>query len=269
MFKIGDFSKLCRVSIRMLRYYDSVGLFTPASVDAFTGYRYYSASQIRKINMIVSLRDMGFTVNDIALVLNEPSSEQQKKRLALKKAEIEHDIVMKKSILNKINAAIENLDMERKTMNYDVKIKDVPSYKVISVRDIIPAYDHEGDLWQRLCDIVEKNKIQTESVNFAMYHDTEHKDESVDVEVVFEVDTLQEGGPGYTFKETEAVKNMASVLVPGDFSNIGPAFEFLGKWIEENNYSITGLSRQYTLKGPWNEDNPSNYLCEIQIPISK
>lgn len=73
MFKIGDFSKLTRVSVRMLRYYDEVGLFKPAKIDDFTGYRYYSAKQISDINLIVSLRDMSFNVADIAMLMKEKS----------------------------------------------------------------------------------------------------------------------------------------------------------------------------------------------------
>ena len=46
MLKIGDFSKLSRVSVRMLRYYDEIGLLKPAEIDRFTDYRYYSEAQL-------------------------------------------------------------------------------------------------------------------------------------------------------------------------------------------------------------------------------
>lgn len=71
MFKIGDFSKLTLVSVRMLRYYDELGLLKPASIDRFSGYRYYSASQISRLNRIVKLRDMGFLVAEIAELLDD------------------------------------------------------------------------------------------------------------------------------------------------------------------------------------------------------
>lgn len=60
-----------------------------------------------------------------------------------------------------------------------------------------------------------------------------------------------------------------SILVPGDFPNIAPAFNFLGKWIEEKGYIICGNARQLPIKGPWNESNPNDYLNEIQIPVKK
>ena len=60
MLKIGEFSKLSRVSIRMLRHYDELGLLTPETIDPYTGYRYYSASQLVRMNRITALRAMGF-----------------------------------------------------------------------------------------------------------------------------------------------------------------------------------------------------------------
>lgn len=48
MFKIGDFSKLSSISIRMLRHYDKVELLQPVKVDEQSGYRYYSASQLKE-----------------------------------------------------------------------------------------------------------------------------------------------------------------------------------------------------------------------------
>ena len=69
MFRIGEFSKLTQVSVRMLRYYDEAGLLKPAEVDRWTGYRLYSAGQIPRLDRIRYLRDSGFQVSEIALAL--------------------------------------------------------------------------------------------------------------------------------------------------------------------------------------------------------
>ena len=68
LFKIGEFSKLVRVSPRMLRHYEKCGLLNPAEIDRFTGYRQYSAAQIPLLTNIVTLRDLGFlAVNSISM----------------------------------------------------------------------------------------------------------------------------------------------------------------------------------------------------------
>lgn len=74
------------------------------------------------------------------------------------------------------------------------------------------------------------------------------------------VDKLSADADSFTFKETEQIEHAAYILVPGDYSNLTSAYNFLGKWIEDNNYTICGNARQATIKGPWNENNPSDYL---------
>ena len=69
MFKIGEFSRLSRVSVRMLRHYDRLGLLTPSETDRFTGYRYYSARQLMSLNRILALKEVGFSLDEIARIL--------------------------------------------------------------------------------------------------------------------------------------------------------------------------------------------------------
>jgi len=269
MFKIGDFSKLTMVSIRMLRYYDEMGLFKPAEIDAFTGYRYYSAKQITTLNLIVSLRDMGFNVSDIAVAINDSSDENLKDILKQKKDEVNNNINAEKEKLRKINAAITNLKKERVNMNYNITLKSVPTYKIISLRDTIPSYTEEGTLWMRLGKYIQDKKISCNNIFYATYHVEGYIEGPVDTEVVVGVEKLLIDDAGFTFKETEPIEQAASILVPGDFSNIAPAYNFLGKWIEENGYTICGNTRQLPLKGPCNETSSNDYLTEIQIPVKK
>src|SRR5215469_16720876 len=75
--KIGEFSKLVQVSVPTLRYYDQVGLLKPVEVDRFTGYRYYSASQLPRLNRILALKGLGFSLEQIAVVLAEGLTPEQ------------------------------------------------------------------------------------------------------------------------------------------------------------------------------------------------
>ena len=71
MLKIGDFSKLSRISIRMLRHYDEIGLLKPGKVDAFTGYRYYEESQLLDAERIQVLKNMGFGLSVIREIMGK------------------------------------------------------------------------------------------------------------------------------------------------------------------------------------------------------
>ena len=70
MLKIGEFPKLSRVSVRMMRHYDDIGLLKPIEIDCFTGYRYYEVDQLLTVGRITSLKDMGFKLADIIKILD-------------------------------------------------------------------------------------------------------------------------------------------------------------------------------------------------------
>lgn len=271
MFRIGDFSRLTRVSERMLRYYDELGIFKPVQVDRFTGYRFYAAEQIGALNRIVALRDMGFSVAEIAKAM-DPHADAAllTEMLTQKKCEVADEIAAESRRLQSIDAMLTQMMKKESThMNFEVKLITVPAYKVVSLRDTIPAYNQEGILWQRLGAFMEKERIPGNGLSFAMYHDDGYKDDSVDVEVVMCVDALRGDKEGFTFRTIEPVETMASLMVVGPYENLAPAYEELGKWLEQNGYEIVGGTRQVTHKGPWNEQNPAQYCTELQIPVKK
>src|SRR5215203_5351495 len=94
MIKIGEFSKLVQVPVATLRYYDQMGLLKPIEVDRFTGYRYYSVSQLPRLNRILALRGLGFTLEQIAEALDDGlTPEQMRGMLRLRHAQISQQLV--------------------------------------------------------------------------------------------------------------------------------------------------------------------------------
>lgn len=272
MFKIGDFSILSHVSIRMLRYYDEMNLLKPTQVDKFTNYRLYSAKQIHKLNKIVALRDMGFLVAEIKEILENSNNDILLQMLEHKKQEICNNIFLENQKLLKINNIIKSIEMESVNMDYEISIKNIPSCKVLSLREIIPNYMSEGMLWEKMSKFMEKENIQCSKnkVCFAIYYDKGHKESDVDVEISIPVDKLGKNKDGYVFKESDSVPCVASIMVHGHFENINNGFCALAQWIEEHDeYTISGNSRQICHKGPWNESDIQNYLTEILIPVTK
>lgn len=65
MLQIGEFSRVCQVSVKTLHHYDKIGLLAPAEVDRFTGYRYYRTEQIDTMNYIKRLKRYGFSLEEI------------------------------------------------------------------------------------------------------------------------------------------------------------------------------------------------------------
>ena len=105
MFRIGEFSRLTQVSVRMLRYYDKMGLLAPAEIDFWSGYRMYSAAQIPVLNKIVYLRDSGFQVAEIADILKNGNDDTVVEQLDRKYLEIMGNIEAEQAKLKRIEIA--------------------------------------------------------------------------------------------------------------------------------------------------------------------
>ncbi len=113
MFEIGDFSRLGQVSVRMLRYYNDLDLLKPAYIDRFTGYRYYTSEQLPRLNRILALKDLSIPLEKIADLLqqNLPLVKLQN-LLRSKKIELEQQIQVDRSRLNRLSARLHHLERE-------------------------------------------------------------------------------------------------------------------------------------------------------------
>lgn len=271
MFKIGEFSKLTQVSIRMLRYYDETGLLKPAKIDPLTGYRMYSVEQLPLLHRILFLRDTGFSSVEIAQALEFWEQDSIGKHLLMKQKEIELAINQQKEKLRKLNTAVLDLNREKSFEQCNIIMKSVPSYQVLSHRKIIPNYFCEGQLWKELASYMNENgvKINSTENDFAIYHDLDFKESDVDVEVCIHVQQMGKNQGEYTYRNTEAVETMACAMVYGSYQNIGPTYESFAHWLAKHSlYQMTGQSRQICHRGPWNEEDPNRYLVELQIPVT-
>ena len=152
MFKIGEFSKLTQVTVRMLRHYDQTGLLKPAQIDPMTGYRMYSVEQIPVLNKIIYLRDSGFQVSEIKEALHAENPTSLTELLDKKFTAILNTIEIEKIRLKKIELAKHELLDSQNELHYQVSIKSIPSCRVLSIRKIIPDYYAEGDLWKNLSE---------------------------------------------------------------------------------------------------------------------
>ena len=95
LYKIGEFSKLVNVPVKTLRYYDEINLFKPQEIDLFSGYRYYSEKQINDLEVILSLKEVGFGLEEIKKNKNnytEALMQKKKEELMLEQENLENKI---------------------------------------------------------------------------------------------------------------------------------------------------------------------------------
>ncbi|MFV0352048.1 MAG: MerR family transcriptional regulator [Oscillospiraceae bacterium] len=231
MFKIGEFSKLTQVSIRMLRYYDEMGLLKPQQTDAFTGYRLYSAAQIPLLNKIVFLRDLDFTVAQIADALQHWDDAFIKKLLQQKQAEMQTEIETAQNKIKTIEQAKKDIGQEKIEIHYNVAIKPIPACTALCLRQVMPNYYAEAELWKEMQAFAAHNKVQFCGNTFTIYHDADYHEEGIDMEICAPVTKLQTNQNGFVYRTTEAVPTTACTMVYGGFENIAGAFYALADWL--------------------------------------
>lgn len=271
MLKIGDFSKLSRISIRMLRHYDEIGLLMPEEVDTCTSYRYYSEAQLPQAGRIQMLKAMGFGLSMIREILSKyEDAEELQRFLLIKREEIEGEMEDMKQRLQLLDNTINWLRKDGNIMGYTVTLKTLPERYVASVRKVIPNYACEGDLWRILMEETAPLSIQDGNpcYTLAVFHDGEYKETDVDVEVQKSVTGSYPDTEHVKFKTVPAVE-MASVTYKGSYEQISMVNAALASWICENGYEMDGLSFSIYHVSPHETQNPEEYVTEVCYPVKK
>jgi DNA-binding transcriptional MerR regulator len=272
MLTIGEYSRLTQMPAKTLRYYDEIGLFKPIQVDSVTGYRYYSVEQLPRLYRILSLKELGLTLNQIRDVLNEHiSSEQMRGMLRLKKAQLKETIEEEQKRLAYVEHKIEQLELENAFAQYDVILKQVPEMQVALARDVVSKKSALGGtlrvLFLNVLDFLNENNILPTGHGFTVYFDDEYRDTYIDVGAAFPINADAAGTKTVTIT-TFAAETMASVIHRGALENMEDAYLALLTWIEKNGYQIMKASREIALQyDPTGE--PENYVTEIQFPVCK
>lgn len=272
MFRIGEFSKLNKISIKTLRHYDEIGLFKPVKVDYFTGYRYYSSSQIKKLNKIVALKSMGFSLKDIKKIVNDKLSiEIITQMLVKKQEEIKNNIKKENDKFSKVKFLLERIKREddKYMLNYDVVIKKGESLKVASIRRTIPNYSAQHDLWVELMGDLNESEIKKGKISMAINYDKDYKEKDVDVEICQSIIGDLKESENIKTRNIKSIDKMACTIHKGKYEDLCYAYEALQKWIEANNYKVFGNNREIYIKGEHFTKNPEEYITEVQIPVEK
>lgn len=271
--QIGEFSRLSRISVRMLRHYDQVGLLRPAEQDAETGYRHYAVAQLAEAARITTLRDLGFRIQDIADLVHADDDELLR-ALDIRAQELGETIERERRRLVDLRRFYQEVEAGGSDISCEVTLVSVPSYDVVALRMELASYGDERLAWERLGACMKERGI-TPSDPYTEY--CEFPDEAVDspssavaVEVAVATDAHgQDDGP-LRFYRSAALPLAASIKVYGPFENIAPAYASFARWLEAHpTLRMAGSTREVAHRGPWNANDPQDYLTELLIPVEE
>jgi DNA-binding transcriptional MerR regulator len=273
MFKISEFSKFSRVPVKTLRYYDEIGLFSPAQVDRFTNYRYYSAEQLPRLNRILALKEMGLSLAEITRLLNEKVSlEEMRGMFRLKEAEVRQQVEDAQARLARVANRLKQIEQEGKMPEQDVVIKKIEPMHVLYIRQIAPTPNSVGDLLGEGFGAMQQQGIMPVAPPMTIFYDEEFLPENMDIATVFPVDAsvkrdvLLSGGRSLAAQTLPEIATAACIIHQGSYDTLDQSYAVVGGWIEENGYRVAGQPREVYLTAP-EEGKPP--VTEIQFPVEK
>jgi len=271
VIKIGDFARLSHVSVATLRHYDEIGLLTPIAVDSLTGYRYYAVAQLPRLNRIVALTDLGFSLDQIQRVLQDDLTlDQLRGMLMLKQAEVEQNVAAAHARLDRITVQLRRIEQEDRMPEYDVALKSVPSTLVAARRVSIPRNDevpqYLGPAFAETSDHVKRQGAKEAGPCLAVWHQPAavHIDEEADAAVPIDRPIP---GTDRVAVYTLPLARVASVVHhhQGESDDFTSGHAALLTWIETNGYRVSGPYREVYIG--WDHGDRTDAATEIQYPV--
>lgn len=271
MIRIVDFSKLGRVTVKNLRHYDEVGLLEPAHVDPFTGYRHYTYEQLPRLNRILALKDLGFSLEEInQLLADDLTAEHMRGMLKLRQAEIRQQVQDETERLARVEARLRQIEQEDVMPEYDVIIRKIEPLRVAALRDVVPTPPDQGGLWAELGDYLATHRAQPVGPCLTLYYDEEYKERDWDIEVCQPIQGEAPEAGRVSVRRLPGVDSAACAVHHGPFVTIGEAYDALMKWISANGYQVVGPVREvYLHEAQAGAQDDPDTVTEIQFPVEK
>lgn len=280
--KIGEFSALGRVSVRMLRHYEKLGLLIPAETDSCTSYRYYTLDQLPRLNRIIALKELGFSLEQVGDILaNNPTADEMRALLRERRGLLAAEIEQSSRRLEQVDVRLAQIEREGvPPEESEVVLKSLPAVTVASVRAVVPSVgsmsDYCDDHFGRIAAWLGERGIPANGLTMNLYHMDEYRETDLDLESVTVIDSSLAGGlpeprPGEVGVRPVAEEpQAASLVLRSGFSGIeGGAMTLLG-WIAASGLELAGPLREVHLFGhPDLVDADDPAVLEIVVPVRR
>jgi DNA-binding transcriptional MerR regulator len=270
MFSIGEFARHGRVSVRMLRHYDAVGLLRPAHVDRLTSYRSYEAEQLSRLNRIVALKDLGFTLQQVQSILDDKVSvDELHGMLRLRQGDLQIQIAADTARLTQVRARLDIIEREGAMPSEDIAIKRIPAVRVAELVGGAAGFDPEsitpviGPLYDELCRRLDSAGVRPSGPGIASY--TDGPDGAVLVHAGIPVNVEAADGQDFSIVDLPEIDRAATIVHRGSMDSVMTSIQALARWIDANGYRSAGYNRElYIANGP----DRDSWVTELQEPLS-
>lgn len=273
MLSIGEFSKICGVSTKTLRYYAEMGLIIPDEINPENGYRYYSIKQLKKLLFINRLKAYHFSLEEIKAILEWEGDQSEEKfcsALNRKRKEIQDKVTAFEYTLKQMNKDILNLELGIPMMSYleniEVQIVETQSMNILYMRQMISSEDYVAGYGRYISRLYEKiaiDKLTLLGTPITIYHSAEFDPSGNDIEFAIPIEETVKGTrdlPG---------ELCAKSVLKGSYSELNSVYARLREWIDEEGYELVKSPYEVYITDPNHATDSEEIVTEVYFPIKK
>lgn len=271
MLKIGDFSRLAHVTVKALRHYARLGLFKPAWIDRYSGYRYYNLGQLPRLNRILALKQLGFSLDQVRGLLDKDlSADELRGMLRMKRVELEDRMVRERLRLAQVEARLHQIEQEGAGPRYEVVVKRVDPVYAVTLRvrmpDLERSYERcrvaRDDLLKRLPPGL---RLASYWLVTSLGREWDERGQELQVAVPVEGEPGRKLCESFSIELLPGAEHMASAIHMGSPALLPEAYTALYAWAEANRCRPCGPAREVYLEDP--SAGTANSLVEVQLPV--
>ncbi|MCC7451094.1 MAG: MerR family transcriptional regulator [Anaerolineae bacterium] len=274
--KVGEFSRLCQVPVKTLRYYDEIGLFTPSDTDRFTSYRYYTLDQLPRIHRIMALKELGLSLDQIAQLVNANLSPDQIHDMFMRQqAEVQQRVNEELARLALVKFHLRQLELDSHMPELQIVVKRLESFNALTLRKVFPTQAAIDDTGNAILRAILRGVLADVALPMGIAYADEFTRHDLDYEFVLPVQessmqpTPLDSSGTLLPREVQRMEMAATYLYQGDYDGLNDALIAVQRWAVANGYRLGREMRMIYFRGPMHHVAPAQYLTEIQHQIEK
>lgn len=272
MLSIGEFSNICKVSTKTLRYYAEIGLILPDEINPENGYRYYSVEQLETMLFINRLKSYHFSLEEIKAVLEADELQEEKlcQELTRKKKEMERQVTEFQKTLNQLNDDISVLKQGKSIMSYleniDVQLVEVPKMYLLPIRKMLTESEiaeEYGNCFHKIFRKIADDNLTVPAPPMVLFHSDDFSPFGLDIEFAVPVKEYITGTrdfhPGLCLK----------TVVHGSYSGLSSVYTKQREWAEKEGYENNNALYEVYVTDPSQTADESGLITEVYYPVKK
>ena len=272
MLSIGEFSKICKVSTKTLRYYSEIGLILPNEINYENGYRYYSIEQLETMLFIKRLKSYNFSLEEIKIILQCEELQDEKLYLSLieKKKEIDKQVNKLNMTLEQLNNDILHLKEGKSIMSYmeslDVKLVEIPIMNLLYIRKMVEEHEfveEYSNSFSKLFKNIEEDKLTMTAPPMVLFHSSEYSVFGLDTEFAIPIKECVTGtrdfNPGLCLK----------TVLKGSYSDLSSVYAKQLEYAEKEGYEGKDALFEVYVNDPTQVESENDLITEVYYPIKK